>query len=345
MHLQAFVSCSRLFYHRARALGIASSVITSPCYKRRLAVVAKNREFGPYVIAESHLDQVESILQHKFDNRALLAEALTHRSVLNPSSPDNAFYEQAGEQIQILRNNERLELLGDRVFGLVVVHTLFNRDSNAVEGKLSPISHNMVSRKSAREHSMSLGLNNFLLENEILRGKDGSRYGDSFEALLGALFLDGGYDAAFKFYSSRIMPEWDKRLDNAPVNDCKKRLLQEYLVQSGLPSPSLGTQIRYVTTDYEQEQRIFTRAVKLFGRQVSEGKGITVQAADQAAASILLSRLKRLQGGRATCFLIRLAREAADEYALAKLQQTRSVQVASATGSGECLDADKARGS
>ncbi|CAN8069852.1 unnamed protein product [Agarophyton chilense] len=300
------------------------------------SVVAKRGEPESYVLAESQLEKVEDILQHKFVNRAVLAEALTHRSVVNASSSTQAFYEHAGKKIEIHRNNERLELLGDRVFGLVVVQALFKRDPDASEGKLSPTSQIMVSRKSAKEHSFFLGLHSFLLEQNILRGKEGSRYGDSFEALLGALFLDGGYDAAFQFYSSRIMPLWDRQLLGAPNTSCRKQYLQEYLVQMGLPAPSLGTQLTYVTKHYDKKQKIFIRAIKLFGREVSAGKGTTVQSADQAAALVLYTRLKRLKEGRVTCFLIRLARHAADQDSLTKLQQTKLSQTASASEVLKC---------
>lgn len=108
----------------------------------------------PVILRHSVIKRVEDILHHKFSDRSLLAQALTHRSVVNPTTSCTAFYEdsEAG-LVEISRNNERLELLGDRVFGLLVAHALYERDTSSSEGAMSAMSHVLVSRRNADAYS------------------------------------------------------------------------------------------------------------------------------------------------------------------------------------------------
>lgn len=147
------------------------------------------------------------------------------------------------------------------------------------------------------------------------------------QALLGALFLDGGLDVANHFYVKRVLPLWEKHTTDPKFISCHKRILQEYLVRHGLPAPRMGTQLKYCTIHYNDDTKMFTRVIELFGRTVGEGIGRNVQSADQEAAERVHRRMNRLKNGTTTCFLIRLARRADDSYSLTKLQQTRSAQI------------------
>lgn len=144
------------------------------------------------------------------------------------------------------------------------------------------------------------------------------------QALLGALFVDGGYDAAMKFFQLQVVPAWDvDELQRTKVL-CKKQELQEYLVRQGLPAMAMGTQLKYIQIKADHIKQSFTQGIELFGRRVSVASGKTRGGADQAAAEQLLSALKR---AKTTCFLIRLARNAGDKESLAKLQATRAAQM------------------
>lgn len=144
------------------------------------------------------------------------------------------------------------------------------------------------------------------------------------QALLGALFVDGGYDAAMKFFHSQIVPIWGVDELQRIKFLCKKQELQEYLVRQGLPGMTLGTRLQYVPIKADYIKQSFTQSIELFGRRVSVASGRTRGGADQVAAEQLLSALKQ---SKTTCFLIRLARNAGDKESLAKLQATRAAQV------------------
>lgn len=151
--------------------------------------------------------------------------------------------------------------------------------------------------------------------------------------MLGALFLDGGYDAASKFFQLQIVPIWAvDALDNKTYM-CKKQELQEYLVRQGLPGMALGNRLKYIEIRGDYVKQTFTQGIELFGRRVSIASAKTRAAADQAAASQLLSSLKR---SKVTCFLIRLARNANDHESLAKLQAVRAEQVRASSNEVTC---------
>lgn len=149
----------------------------------------------------------------------------------------------------------------------------------------------------------------------------------SAKALLGALFVDGGFEAASHFFTARVVPIWNSDDLSVEQRVCHKRTLQEYLVACGLPATALGTKVRYVPIKVEayDGRQSFTQAVELFGRKVSAATGATKISADQTAARKLLDVLKRT---KTTCLLIRLARKQDDQVSLAKLQAKRAEQVA-----------------
>ena len=102
------------------------------------------------VLTSDNISKVENILMHKFKDRSLLAQALTHRSILNHNIEDVAYYENfTDEKIPVPCNNERLELLGDKVFGMVAIHVLYEDESVISEGSITKLSQSLVSRKCA----------------------------------------------------------------------------------------------------------------------------------------------------------------------------------------------------
>lgn len=274
------------------------------------------------VLSQKFIREVETILEHHFSDPSLLAQALTHRSAANSKVHGIAFYENGGgDLVEVPLNNERLEILGDKVFGLLVTQSLFEREEMS-EGSISTVSQKLLSGRYANNYFVSLGLSPYVLQAEELRGHVGSRHGDCFEALLAALFLDGGFATVSSFFKSHVEPLWGSL--NEHLLGCHKRQLQEFLVSYGLPAPKVSTQINYVPVSFDSQTRMFTQGIKLFGRRVSIGWGTTRILADQTAAESLLERLRYVN---ATCFLIRLARNANDTESLAKLRVVRAAQV------------------
>jgi len=127
------------------------------------------------------LETLQQRLQHRFKNPALLAQALTHRSF----SSDH---------------NERLEFLGDSVLNVAIAHLLYQRLNNLPEGDLSRVRANLVKQDTLHHLAVDLGLSGILRlgEGELRSGgqKRPSILADALEAVLGAVYLDAGYDAA-----------------------------------------------------------------------------------------------------------------------------------------------------
>lgn len=108
------------------------------------------------IIKTEAISEVETILGYSFKDRSVLVQAMTHRSVINagPESVPVAFEDMAGQLVTVSRNNERLELLGDKVFGLLVAHSLYGRDDAISEGQMSIMSQSLVSRKKANSYCL-----------------------------------------------------------------------------------------------------------------------------------------------------------------------------------------------
>lgn len=106
------------------------------------------------VLRTATIAKVESILGHSFQNRAVLAQAMTHRSIVNTGKENVpiAFEDKDGQLVNVSKNNERLELVGDKVFGLLVAQTLYDRAGEFTEGKMSIMSQSLVSRKKATSY-------------------------------------------------------------------------------------------------------------------------------------------------------------------------------------------------
>lgn len=170
----------------------------------------------------SDLDALERVLGHSFQNRDLLLLALTHRSVSGS------------------RNNERLEFLGDSVLGHVIAADLFARFPAASEGQLTRARARLVNGETLSQMAADLALGGQIRlgPGELKSGayRRSSILADSVEALIGAIYLDAGLEAARRcvlaWYASRLAG-----LDLALVEKDPKTRLQEYLQARGLPLP------------------------------------------------------------------------------------------------------------
>lgn len=120
------------------------------------------------VLTNDKILEIEQILMHKFKDRAILAQALTHRSVLNHNIEDIAYYESlTNEKILVPCNNERLELLGDKVFGMAAIHVLYEDESVESEGKITQLSQSLVSRKCADLYCRYVSIKHVFPENQF----------------------------------------------------------------------------------------------------------------------------------------------------------------------------------
>lgn len=218
----------------------------------------------------------EEALGYSFASPALLRLALTHRSV---SSEDPA-----------RKDNERLEFLGDAVLQLVITRRLYEDFPHLAEGKMAKVRAGVVSRPTLAEVARSIGLGDHIElapaeERTGGRGKD-SILADGMEAVIGAVFLDGGFDAV----TSTVLGLWSERLDERAkqpgVKDYKTRL-QEVVARS-------GQRPEYETTGSGPDHaRTFMATVSVGGRLMGEGTGRSKKEAEQAAASRALDELSR----------------------------------------------------
>ena len=224
------------------------------------------------------LASLQLSLQHSFADEALLIRALTHRSF----SADH---------------NERLEFLGDSVLGVCVADLLYERLNTLPEGDLSRVRANLVKQDTLHQLSVKLGLPDCLRlgEGEMRSGgkKRPSILADALEAIIGAVYLDGGYGVAkalvWRLYESiHISPAM------AAIGKDSKTELQEWLQGRHMNLPSY----RVVATLGEAHKQTFDveceiQSLGLFER----GIGVSRRAGEQAAAAAMLQTLKT-RGGR-----------------------------------------------
>lgn len=213
---------------------------------------------------------LEEILSHEFRNKDLLQMALTHRSLDGVTS------------------NQRLEFLGDRVIGLVVAHMLFETFPAEQEGELARRHAGLVSKDALAEVARAIGLGEHLRMSEsedIAGGRENiSHLEDACEALIGALYLDGGIQAAETF----IEKHWKPLLLSVkePPKD-SKTALQEWAQARGMPLPEY-IEVRRSGPDHAPEFEIEVR----LGEKSATGAAGAKRAAEQLAAANLLSRLR-----------------------------------------------------
>ncbi len=226
----------------------------------------------------TRLERAEQLLGYTFTDRALLAEALTHRSALQPKrrgrSPN--------------QSNERLEFVGDRVLGLVVAEWLVERFPNEPEGALGRRHAHLVSRRVLADLADRAGLSEALDigvgEAKAGVGQLANVLADAMEALIGALHLHAGLDPARAFIRRIWGPELDGMTE--PPTDPKTEL-QEWLMARGLPLP----EYRVVTRSGPSHQPRFEMAVSGAGAEGTGAAG-SKRLAERDAAADLLARLR-----------------------------------------------------
>jgi ribonuclease-3 len=232
-----------------------------------------------------NLAQLEKIVDYSFRDDGLLTQAMTHRSWAHEQvSP------RAGASARNL-HNEALEFLGDSILGLIVAEYLFRAYPGATEGELSRMKHRLVSAPTLARASTRLHLGEFVRFGRGEEKSGGRRkhalLADVFEAVTGAIYLDGGLEAARKFVETSLGEELRTADPIAAAAADPKTMLQEKLQANHQPTP----QYTVVETLGPPHKRMFHVELK-WNDGVARGEGQTIKAAEAAAAQAALEQMQ-----------------------------------------------------
>jgi len=228
--------------------------------------------------------KLEKLLGYKFANPALLERAVTHRSWAHENLP--------GETEEKIREyeNESLEFVGDSVLGLVIAEQLYTKHPTLTEGDLTLMKHNLVSTTTLFKIAQSLNLGDYV---RVGRGeeKTGGRkkqaiLADMLEAVIAAVFFDGGYNAAVCFICRIFAVEMESVTPKSSLD--YKTMLQETLQAEKLSAPVYSI---VKTEGLPHARTFFVEAAWNTGK--SEGTGGSIKSAEMMAASEALKTLQR----------------------------------------------------
>jgi ribonuclease-3 len=245
---------------------------------------------------EAGLVQLEAALGYKFQNPRLLLRALTHRSLAN-----ELFQENRAEEAIEAGDNERLEFLGDSVLNLVVAEALFEAHPEWQEGELTRVRAQLVSRQHMARVAAAVELGKHLRlskgeERSGLRRKS-TVISNTMEAVMGALFLDGGLEPVRAFARSRVMGEAADRLAaelrSGEALGNYKSALQERLQAARVGAPVY--RVKHETGPGHRKRFMVEVSLKseanTFGEPLARGLGSTKKLAEQDAARRALEHL------------------------------------------------------
>ncbi len=224
------------------------------------------------------IEKLENYIDYRFDNMDLLVEALTHASFSNENG--------------MCPFNERMEFLGDAVLGLCVTAMIFKMYPEEDEGTMSGIKASIVCEDALYSWAVKAGIPGFLRLGRGLAQSGGSRQpvicADAAEAVFGAVFLDGGYQAAEKVIGSYFKSSLEA---NAGVPRNAKAVLQEMMEKNGLGKPE------YIVAEKSGPPHapVFRVIAFCSGDSMGEGEGHTIREAERKAAeqALLCNRLHK----------------------------------------------------
>lgn len=220
------------------------------------------------------LSMIEKKLEYKFKNSDLLETALTHSSFANESS---------------VESNERLEFLGDAILGCVAAKVLYEKYPDATEGELSKIRAAIVSKSNFAKYAQELKI-----DKQILLGKGEENTGGrdrksnlcgTFEAIIGAIYLDGGYRKSYKIISKLI----NYTLNNDDLYTDGKTKLQEITQKRFKEIPCY----EIIKEEGPPHNKTFYVEVKISSKLLGKGKGKNKKEAEQSAAKKALKKLEK----------------------------------------------------
>lgn len=224
-------------------------------------------------MTEDTREAVETLLGHAFNDPGLLSQALTHASIAETR----------------LASNERLEFLGDAVLGIIACEQIYRQFPDLLEGEMTKIKSSVVSRQTCAVITRSLGLDELLRLGKGMRGSDDlpqSLVAAVLESVVGALYLDGGFDVTQRFLVPLLEPIIE-RVEASGHQENFKSVLQQHAQQHALDSPI------YLVLDEKgpDHAKAFEVCVEIGVRRFPSSWGQSKKQAEQGAALNALQEL------------------------------------------------------
>jgi ribonuclease-3 len=230
------------------------------------------------------LDEFERIIGYTFSNKDLLIEALTHRS----------FAYESGETGRFRKDNERLEFLGDAVLELAISHFLWERYPHYSEGELSRLRSAIVREEELARLAERLHLGDYLMlgkgEEQTGGRRKPSILSGAVEAVLGAIYLDGGLDKVMRFVEVHFLPFLEAISDKDPLSELDrdyKTKLQEWMQGAFKQTPVY----RLDREEGPDHAKTFYVSVLMGEKVLARGKGRSKKEAQQKAAQVAYMKL------------------------------------------------------
>ncbi len=223
----------------------------------------------------ARLESLAAAVGHEFADLELLRRAMAHRSwcAEHPGEP----------------SNERLEFLGDAVLGWVIADIAFHQFDTLAEGILTDLRKSVVNATALAEVAEEIGIGEHLLlgNGEAVAGgaQKPSILSDAFEAVLGAVYLDGGTEPAHALVERWVAPRMSTSIEQLDSLDHKTNL-QELAARRGRGSP-----VYSITSTGPDHHKVFRASVSLDGETLGDGEGRSKKAAEQAAAAVAAAAL------------------------------------------------------
>lgn len=229
-----------------------------------------------FEILQKKLPEIETHLGYTFTNKELLCLSFIHRSYVN-------------ENKHVTQHNERLEFLGDSVLGIIIAEYLFALLPDTAEGELSYLRSRLVEAGACTRYAEVLNLKRYLIMGKGERTNDGrgreSILSDLFEALVGAIYLDGGLHAAREFLFAKLQGQFEEIL-KTPIQNWKA-ILQDYS-QKKHQKPPIYSLVSETGPDHS---KIFEVTVSINDEDVGIGQGESKKEAQQQAAKDAITKL------------------------------------------------------
>ncbi len=225
------------------------------------------------------VEQIEKIIGTKIQNKDLFVQAFTHRSFINE-------HPHLG-----LSHNERLEFLGDAVLELVSTHVLYEKYPLQPEGQLTAFRSAIVRTESISEAARALGLNDFLLLSKG-EARDMGKARDyilanTYESLIGAIYLDSGYENASNFITKTLLYKINDVVEKGLWRDPKS-----YVQEKTQEQFSVTPVYKNIKDEGPDHDKVFTVGIFFGGKEVARGVGKSKQDAEQQAAKKAIEEFK-----------------------------------------------------
>ncbi|MCL1946248.1 MAG: ribonuclease III [Chitinivibrionia bacterium] len=226
----------------------------------------------------NEIDELQKSIGYYFKDSALLFHALTHKSAINPEIDPTG-----------IASNERLEILGDSILDFLVVEELYGRRPVYTEGQITQIKSLIVSRKIIGEVADGINLKNAMIFGKSYKNLENPKTdvcSNAFEALIAAVYLDGGLDNARKILEKKLFPFIETALAQEE-NINYKALVQEFLQSKGL-SP-----VKYaiLSEDGPEHKKTFTVEIEIENEKIGTAQGSSKKIAEQKVAKIAAKKL------------------------------------------------------